>query len=140
MNIKYKDQFPQLMQELKLPMVAVHIGAGDGVFAYNLMLRGIDTMYLVDTWEYEDDPTIGYTESWFLDNLKQARDRMVAYDNSPKKYMFLQGSIEEMSDAVLDNSIGLLYIEAELTNDSKWYDKVVKGGIIVTGDINYTIK
>lgn len=141
MNIQHRSQLGDLLRELGLPLIICECGVAEGLFAKEMMDWGTQELYLVDRWEFADTfGDSGFAQAWHDDNLMQVRDRMAIYDNRPEKYHILQGETVPMAEQVPDNTLSMVYIDADhsydgVLNDLKaWYPKVLSGGIIAGHD------
>lgn len=142
MVVRYREQLVDLMKEIGLPLIACECGTAEGLFANTLMLRGIQKFYLVDKWEYTPGQygDGGFSQEWHQNNLLQVQDRMLPYKNSPQSYTILQGDTVAMAEQVPDNSLGMVYIDADhsyegvLRDIEAYYPKLVTGGVMAFHD------
>lgn len=139
--IRYRDQLGDLMKEVKLPMNICELGVAEGLFSKTIMDWGIQTLYLIDRWETSGiTGDSSFVQEWHDNNLQQVIDRMHQYDNRPQKYIILQGDTKEMAQYIPDNSLGMVYIDADhsyegvMVDLENYYQKVVPGGIIALHD------
>lgn len=150
-NIQYRSQLPDLMISLNLPMVAAEVGVAEGLFAYDLINRGIMLLYLVDNWGciINQGGDGGEPDYWHENNYRQVIDRMAIFNSSEKKYNILKGLSVEMAKRVPNESLGLVNVDCDhsyigVWNDIQaWWPKLVSGGIMAFHDyenINYEVK
>lgn len=141
MTIKHRSQLGDLMKELNLPLQIVELGVAQGLYAKEMMDWSTQVLYLIDKWETSGIIGDGaFAQEWHDNNLLQVRDRMEQYDNRPEKYVILQGDTSEMAQYIPDNSLGMVYIDADhsyegVTKDiENYYPKLVTGGIVALHD------
>jgi len=142
MEIRYRCHLPELMRSLNLPMTAVELGVAEGLFAADLMNRGIMLLYLVDNWDYIPGQLGdgGSAFDWHLDNYRQVVDRMAVFDNREQKYKILKGLSVEMAKEVPDETLGLVNVDCDhsyegVSSDIQaWFPKLVMGGIMAFHD------
>lgn len=121
--------------DLSLPVA--ELGCAEGLFSADMCRWGIPMLYMVDNWA-----TIpgqrgdgGFDQAWHDENYRQAMDRVKDY-----KVTVLRGLTHEMAAKVPDESLGMVYLDADhsyegVMRDLKaWYPKVVKGGVIAGHD------
>lgn len=145
--IKHRLQLPELMRELKLPMIAAEIGVASGLFSRDLLEQGIELLYSVDAWTKLDQKGDGgFPQSWHDENYRSTIELLRKFKEKP---IILKGVSNEMAKKVADNTLGLLYLDGDHSYEGvmkdlhSWYDKVVKGGIIASHDFlneDYKVK
>jgi len=136
--IKHRSQLPQLLKDLKLPLVAAELGVAEGYLSNDFLEGGLERLYMVDAWATLMGPGDGAnSQAWHDSNMKNALARVAKHG---EKAVILRGLTEDMAELVPDGSLGLLYLDAghlyhEVLNDLKvWYPKVCEGGIIAGHD------
>lgn len=137
--IKHRLQLPDLMRQLKLPMVAAEIGVAEGYNSADLLERGIEKLFMIDNWgKIETQTGDGNNEDeWHYKNMKDAYDRVEKFEG---KYEVLRGLSVEMAKRVEDESLGMIYLDADHSYEGvirdleAWYPKVVSGGLIAGHD------
>ncbi len=140
MEIKFRIQLPELVKELKLPLVAAELGCAEGYFSAELLKGGITLLYMVDNYgtiqnAFGDGAN---PQEWHERNMSQALGR--ASQHSTATVELLRGISWEMASKVPDNSLGLLYLDACHTKEcvsqdlDAWFPKVKQGGIIAGHD------
>jgi hypothetical protein len=136
--IKHRTQLPDLMRELKLPMMAAEIGVAEGYFSAELLHGGMEKLYMVDIWRTENVKGDGsMPQEWHDKNYNSA---MLRVGNFLDKVVILKGFSEAKSIHVPDNSLGLVYLDAghsyeDVFKDlTVWIPKLIEGGIMAGHD------
>lgn len=136
MDIRYRLELIKLMDDL--PKVAAEIGVAEGRFSVDMLRWGLDRLYLVDAWRTIDGIGDGRSpQDWHDANYGEAKKKMEEFGD---RAVILRGLSVEMAKQVPDNSLGLLYIDADhsytgVKEDLRaWMPKVVNGGIIAGHD------
>lgn len=137
--IQYRRELPELMKQLKLPMIAAELGCAEGLNAKDLLTNGVEYLYMVDNWSKIEGITgDGNFESDFHDyNYVQAMNRVGKYGSKVK---VLRGLTTEMAIHIENEVLGLVYVDAahdynSVKNDiAAWYPKLVIGGIMAFHD------
>lgn len=139
MEIRFRRELPDLLRFLNLPMIAAEIGTAEGFFSRDLLEAGIEKLYMVDS--YAHIPGVSgdgnFPQSWHDKNFKDAKKRVSRYG---ERAVFLRGKSKDMAYHVDDESLSLLYIDADhsywgvLTDLNTWCPKVMKGGVIALHD------
>ena len=148
MSITHRVQLPDLMKQLKLPLIGLECGTADGGSAVDFMTNGLDHMICVDVWNsipgQRGDASM--STEWHHKNFEVAKQRLSKWDSN---VTFLRGISSEMAWMVPDNSIGLLYLDGDHSYEGvmkdliAYFNKVVKGGIIAGHDflaVQYGVK
>jgi hypothetical protein len=138
MNVKYRNQLPDFMRELDLPMIAAEIGVAEGNFSKDLLAGGIDKLYLVDIWKTESVKGDGSSpQEWHDKNYSNMLKHIEPYK---EKSVVLKGFSEAMSIRIPDGSLGMVYLDAGHSYDdvfkdlTVWIHKLVPGGIMAGHD------
>ena len=141
MIVKFREQLGDLLKEMNLPLIICECGVAEGLFAKQIMDWGTQTLYLIDRWEHVDvKGDSGEPQDWHDNNLSQVRDRMAVYDNRSEKYVILQGDSVEMAEYIPENSLSMVYLDADHSYEGvkrdieAFYPKVISGGIITGHD------
>lgn len=141
MIVRYRQQLGDLLKELKLPLIICECGVAEGLFAKQIMDWGTQILYLVDRWETSGlTGDSAFAQEWHDDNLQQVQSRMEVYNNRPEKYVILQGTTSEMAQYIPDNSLSMVYIDADHSYDGvksdieNYYQKVISGGVLAFHD------
>lgn len=141
MTIKHRSQLGDLLKEMKLPLIIAEVGTAEGLFAKEMMDWGTKLLYLIDRWETSGiTGDSSFAQEWHDNNLLQVQDRMAVYKNRPEKYIILQGDSVEMLQHIPDDTLSLLYIDADHSYEGvkrdieTGYSKVVSGGIMAFHD------
>lgn len=135
--IQHRGQLVDLMKELKLPMVAVECGVAEARFSIELWQAGIEKLYLIDIWE--KIPFISgcasFDNDWHKDNYSTVIS-LFKKEIAEQKVFLLKGFTYQMAEKIPDNSVGLVYIDADhsyngVRTDIEYFiPKLVKGGIM----------
>jgi len=141
MTIQYRSQLGALLKEKNLPLIIAEVGVAEGLFSKQMMDWGTKTLYLIDRWEHADvKGDSGEPQQWHDNNLQQVQDRIAIYDNRPEKYIILQGDSVEMGKHIQDNSLSMVYLDADHSYEGVkrdiecFYQKVTVGGVIAGHD------
>lgn len=139
MDIKYRLQLPALLKEKRLPLIAAELGCAEGYNSLDLLNGGIEKLYMVDNWGtiagQKGDG--GYDQAWHDSNYERAMKHVSDY---LAQIIVLRGLTSEMHANVPDNSLGLLYLDANHSYEGVmqdlelWYPKVIKGCVIAGHD------
>lgn len=139
MNIQYRRQLPELIRELNLPMIACEVGCAEGNFSRDLLEIGMQKLFMVDAWEHIPDVRGdgNYDQRWHDANYMEALRKVSAYGD---KAVILKGKSVEMARGVEDDSLSLLYLDADHSYEGvmsdliAWFPKVAKGGVVAGHD------
>jgi hypothetical protein len=139
MEIKYRTQFPELLENYHLEGDAVEIGVAEGRNAQVLIASpAIKKLYLIDNWSYLDQVGDGRSpQSWHDNNYKEAQERVEPWK---EKAVFLKGMSDEMINKIPNSSLIFGYVDGDhgfkgAYNDlQNLYFKVKTGGIIAGHD------
>jgi hypothetical protein len=140
MEIKYRTQFPELLEHLGLKGDAVECGVAEGRNAQVLIASpNITKLYLIDNWSWLNQAGDGsHPKSWHDNNLKEVYERIEAFK---EKAVILKGMSTEMIKQIPDDSLIFAYIDGDHSYDGCYNDltgifpKVKVGGIISCHDI-----
>ncbi len=141
MKITRRIELPHLLKHLNLPLTAVEVGCAGGSHSVDLLKGGIEHIYMVDNWGHIPNVTgdSNFPQDFHDDNYKIALD-LLKFWEMEGKYTILKGLSSEMHTHIPDNSLGLVYIDANHSyknckEDIKNYTpKLVKGGILSCHD------
>lgn len=130
---------PDLLRYLNLPMIACECGVAEGFHSHDLLVNGIEKLFMVDLWEHQ--PKMrgdgNNPQYWHDNNFSQAKRRVKEYYD---KVVILRGKSIEMANRVEDESLGLLYIDADHSYNgvmgdlNAWVPKVRIGGVVAGHD------
>lgn len=147
-SITHRNQLPDLMRHLKLPMIAVEVGTAEFNFSSDLLNAGVETLYSVDNWEnipgQKGDG--GHNSNWHSKNFEKAVERSTAFG---ERSIILKGRSVEMAQKIPDNTIGLAYIDCDhslsgvLNDIAAYWPKLVSGGLMGFHDfeaVHYGVK
>lgn len=131
--IRYRNELPQLMKRLNLPMIGAELGIAEGYFSNDLLTGGLEKLYMVDAWATLPGRGDGaFPQEWHDANMKKAIERVAKHGN---KAVILRGTTFEMAKEVPDESLGLIHLDAGHWYEDVWQDlhawfpKLVRGGI-----------
>lgn len=135
MTIKYRTQLGELMKHFGLSGGDVaELGVAEGRFSAEIIKWDIGTFYMIDAWKtLNQKGDGGFPQEWHDNNNKEALERTDSYRH---KRMVLRGLTQEMIPIIPDNSLSLVYIDADhsyrgaLMDLETIYSKVKVGGII----------
>lgn len=136
--VTHRFKLPQLLKDLKLPLIGAELGVAEGYFSNDLLDGGLERLYLVDAWAKLDvKGDGGFPQEWHDENMNKALARVRKHG---EKAVVLRGLTTDMAELVPDGSLGLLYLDAghsynDVMNDLKaWVPKVGTGGVIAGHD------
>lgn len=140
MEIRFRHQLNSLLDHFSLPKVVAELGTAEMRFSkYILENWGIDILYAIDI--YKKIPFISgcayFDEEWHSNNYSEALKLKNKY---PDNIVILKGFTYEMADSIPDNSLGLVYIDADhsyegcKTDINYYYPKLINGGIMAFHD------
>lgn len=139
MEIQYRTQLPDLLKHFNLPLTGIELGSAEGYSAFDFMRAGMEELTLVDLWaKIEGHSGDGGNENeWHNRNYDIATGRLAVYGDKVK---FLRGLTGEMAAHIPDNSVSLVYVDADHSEagcaddiDNYW-GKLVSGGIMAFHD------
>ncbi|MGL6269703.1 MAG: class I SAM-dependent methyltransferase [Chitinophagaceae bacterium] len=120
-------------------MIGIELGCAEGFLAYEFMKAGLEKLYMVDNWNeikgQKGDG--GFPQIWHEKNYFKANERMKHYGNN---VIFLKGLTDKMAKHIPDNSVGLVYVDADHSYDgvlkdiNSYWPKLVSGGIMAFHD------
>lgn len=139
MEIKYRTQFPELLEHLGLKGDAVEVGVAEGRNAAVLISSPqILRLYLIDAWQQlNQQGDGGYDQSWHDNNRKEVHERIATHKD---KAVILKGISKDMIKTVPDDSLIFAYIDGDHSFEQCWndllniYPKVKIGGVIALHD------
>ena len=134
MKIEHRNQLPELLRHLKLPLIACEVGVAEGYNSADLLASGLDRLYMVDAWKtLEQVGDASSVQEWHDKNYNAALERVKPFGD---KAVVLRGLTAEMAKEIPDNTLGLLYIDAGhdynsvMADLNNYFNKVVNGGVI----------
>lgn len=139
MTINYRRDLPALMRELNLPMIAVMLGVAEGLDSLDLLVNGIQKLYMVDAWKSYENMfgDVSNFQNWHDRNYGIAMDKIRGYEH---KCVVLRGLTDEMAPSVPNESVGMVYVDANHTREwvlkdiNNYLPKLVPGGIMAFHD------
>jgi len=136
--IQYRHELVKLLDLFDLPRVVAEIGVAEGWFTKDILKWNLDKLYLVDAWKHlEQTGDGGYAQEWHDGNYQQVLERTKPFGD---KVVILKGLSHEMAEHIPDESLGLVYIDADHSYEGcmrdleSYYNKVVDGGIVAGHD------
>lgn len=140
--IKYRRDLWKLFPDVT-ECVAVELGAAEGLHSRDLCANGYKLVITVDAWEtmphLKGDASS--PQSWHDSNYKNACDLLRPFGGRSK---ILRGPTTQMAQYVADESVDLVYIDADhsyegVKNDIKaWWPKLKRGGVCAFHDYEMT--
>jgi hypothetical protein len=135
MEIKSRIELHKLI-DLRYPVA--EIGCAEGLFSLEILQWGAK-LIMVDNWGHIPGQRGdgGYEQSWHEKNYMEAMNRVLPYRD---RVTVLQGKSVSCADAVEDESLSMVYLDADhsyegVRADLKvWLPKIRKGGIIAGHD------
>jgi len=139
MDIKYRQQLGELCKHFDMLTDAAEIGVAEGNFSKDILNMGFERLYMVDNWAtIEGVKGDGnFEQEWHDKNFARAKEQTEPFFD---KVVILRGLSAKMSEAVPDESLGLVYLDAGHDYSSVWFDlkhwypKLKKGGIMAGHD------
>lgn len=135
LQIQYRRQLVDLLRHLSLPLIGVEVGVAEGNFSRDLLVAGMEKLFMVDVWQFI--PKVkgdgNSHQTWHDNNYAKAKRQVKEFGD---KAVFLKGKSVDMASKVEDESLSLLYLDADhsyegVMGDLKaWFPKVRKGGVI----------
>lgn len=133
--VKYRAELNKII-DLSKPVA--ELGCAEGNFSRDMLEWGVE-LYMVDLWD-----TIpgqrgdgGYEKEWHEKNYQEAMKKVAKYGD---RVHVLRGMTAEMAKYVEDESLGLLYLDADHSYDGvmrdleAWWPKLSKGGYCSSHD------
>lgn len=148
MNITSRTQLIDLLKEFGLPSIVCEVGCAEGQFSQELLQLGVEKLYLVDIWEHVPfiDGCASFEPSWHESNYNQVLQKIKGYED---RVTILKGFSYKMAEQIPDNSLSMVYIDADhsykgvQTDLASFYPKLVQGGIMSGHDFlnqNYGVQ
>ncbi len=136
--VKHRIDLVKLLKDLKLPLIGAELGCAEGYFSNDLLEQGLEKLFMVDAWQtlpVKGDG--GFPQDWHDANFKAALQRVEKHGT---KAVVLRGLTAEMAKEVPDESLGLVYIDADhsysgaMADILAWAPKLVPFGIMAFHD------
>lgn len=143
MEIQHRTQLPDLLKHFGLSMIGVELGSAEGNSAFDFMGNGMEKLYVVDLWATivgQRGDASNHSE-WHNHNYEVATERLKRFGDN---VIFLRGLTSEMAKHIPDNSVSLVYVDADhseqgVTNDiNNYWGKLISGGIMAFHDYENT--
>lgn len=139
MTINSRTQLVELMKHLNLPLVGAEVGTAECRLSKEFIDWGLERLYLIDI--FTTVPFIkgcaSFDQSWHNNNYYEAKKLQ---DLRPEKIIILKGFSYLMAKAIPDESLGLVYVDADHTYEGArtdidaYWSKLVMGGIMAFHD------
>lgn len=135
-HIKYRADLYKII-DCSLPVA--EIGVAEGQFSRDMLNWPIPKLYSVDVWQtiHGQRGDGGNDQEWHEANYENAKALLKPFG---ERSVILRGLSRDMATCVLDESLGLLYLDGDhsyegvMSDLRHWYPKVVKGGYIASHD------
>ncbi len=129
----------KLLPLLNKPLIVAEIGVAEGNFSRDILAQGAELVYMVDNWgEIKGQRGDGgFANYWHKANLRMALKNTQPWRKNRK---ILKGMSVDMAKLVPDESLSLVYLDADHSFDGvcldirTWLPKVVKGGVMAGHD------
>lgn len=139
MTIDSRSELVELMKDLKLPLIAAEVGVADGLFSEELLICGIEKLYMIDVWERIPfiDGMAGWAQETHDAHYKTAMERVRDFKDN---IVVLKGLSYKMAKEIPDESLGLVFVDGDhtrlgvKTDIEYYYPKLVNGGIMAFHD------
>lgn len=138
MELRYRRDLVELMKHLGLPLVAVEIGVAEANFSVDLLNSGIEKLYSIDAWRtLPQTGDGGFPADFHEKNYKTAIERLSAFG---ERSIVFRGLSTEMAKEIPDNSLGLVYLDGDHSENGiradkeSFWSKLVPGGVLATHD------
>jgi Methyltransferase domain len=139
-EIKYRTEFPELLEHLGLKGDAVEIGVAEGRNAAILIASpSIEKIYLIDNWSWLAQSGDGsHPQHWHDNNLKEVNERIQPFK---EKAVILKGMSTAMIKQIPEDSLIFAYIDADHAYNGCFndliniYPKVKIGGVVALHDV-----
>lgn len=136
-QVNYRSELWKLLNENS---TVAEIGVAEGRFSKTILSWGmVEKLYLVDAWQQLPQAGDGgYAQEWHTNNLKEVHERI---EGNEDKVIILQGLSTDMAANIPDNSLDMVYIDANHSYDgclkdlNAYYPKVKINGFICGHDI-----
>ena len=137
MQIHTRTELGKLIDHFKLPRIALEIGVAEGKFTEQMLKWNLEKLYLIDIWQQitEQKGDASHPQSWHDNNLKEVKERTEGHN-----VVILKGMSAFLTDHIPNNSLGLVYVDADhsyqgaLADLERFLPKLVKGGIMAGHD------
>ena len=135
MSVKYRAD---LYKIIDLTKPVVELGVAEGNFSRDMLNWPITKLYSVDAWQtLSQRGDGGFEQSWHDSNYKKAVALLKPFG---ERSVIIRGLTYEVASQIPDESLGLLYMDADHSYEGvmrdleAWYPKVIKGGYISSHD------
>jgi hypothetical protein len=128
-----------LLPTLYKPLIIAEVGVAEGNFSRDMLVAGATLLYMVDNWQtikgQQGDG--GFQQTWHDMNYNKAMLQTVMFSANRR---VLKGKSVEMAQRVPDESLSLVYLDADhslegvMADLNAWYPKLVQGGVMAGHD------
>lgn len=140
--IHYRRDLWKLLSDVT-DAVVCEIGVAEGNFSRDICEWGVKLCISVDAWECITGQTGdgGFSQDWHNANYAHARDLLRPYGGRSK---ILRGRTTAMAQYVADNSVDLVYIDADhsytgcIQDIHAWWSKLKSGAVCAFHDFRNT--
>lgn len=133
MDIKYRRELYKLLPK---DFHSCECGIAEGLFSADILEMGSAKHYLIDSWEkLNQTGDGGFPQEWHDDNYYATVARMVKYG---ERAVILKGMTDHMAHQIPDNSLDLVYLDADhsfsgVHRDLRSYWQKLKSGGVLAG-------
>lgn len=139
MNIQSRNELIPFLKTLNVPLIVAEVGVAEGRFSADLLAQQVDHLYIIDRWACVNTQKGdgGFPQEWHDKNFAEMKEKISKWKN----YTILKMDSVEAATNIADNSLGLVYLDADhsyegfIRDISTYYNKVCKGGIIAGHDV-----
>ena len=136
--MKSRLELIPLLKQLNLPLVVAEVGVAEGRLSLDFLTGGVEKLYLIDAWEtLNQKGDGGFSKEWHNTNYDGMISRITPFK---RKVTILRGLSYKMSEEIEDNTLSMVYIDADHSYEgvkrdlNAFYSKVRSGGIIAGHD------
>lgn len=140
-QIKTRNDFPRLLEEMGLTTFAAEIGVAEGYFSYNLLDHWSGTLWQIDPWAILDTPGFsGHGEATNAEQEARYERIMKRAEKYRGRCLVFRDTSKRAVPYFKDGFFDFVYIDAIHTYESSqedillWHTKVVAGGILAGHD------
>ncbi len=138
MEIQSRIYLPLLLKHFNLPLIGCELGTAGANNSTDLLKNGLEFIYCIDSWKHMEQHGDGnFEQQWHDENYTLSLYNLAPFEG---KFKLLIGKSSDVVNQIPDNTLGLLYIDADhsysacKTDIENYYCKLVKGGIISCHD------
>lgn len=139
MNIQSRNGLIPFLKTLNAPLIVAEVGVAEGRFTEDLLSEGIDHLYIIDRWSCvgTQKGDGGFPQEWHDKNFSEMKERISKWKN----YTVLKMDSVDAAASIEDNSLGLVYLDADHSYSGfkrdieTYYNKVCSGGVVAGHDV-----